>query len=130
MERELIKSYTKEEFEVQTFCSGGPGGQHQNKTESGVRIIHKPTGLKAESREHRSQLQNKKEAFKKLAKLIILKDSQEEKFEHLRNNERVRTYTESRHEVKDHRTNMVYNYENVLFKNGFEKVINDCVKLM
>ena len=37
------------ELEMQTFCSGGPGGQHQNKTQSGVRLIHK-SGVRAESR--------------------------------------------------------------------------------
>jgi len=42
----------------QTFRSGGPGGQHQNKTESGVRYIHKPTGVAAESRTERSQFKN------------------------------------------------------------------------
>ena len=40
------------------FRCGGPGGQHQNKTESGVRYIHKPTGVAAESRSERSQYQN------------------------------------------------------------------------
>jgi peptide chain release factor 2 len=47
-----------DELERQTFRSGGPGGQHQNKTESGVRYIHKPTGIAAESRSERSQHKN------------------------------------------------------------------------
>jgi peptide chain release factor 2 len=41
-----------------TFRSGGPGGQHQNKTESGVRWTHLPTGIAAESRNERSQHKN------------------------------------------------------------------------
>lgn len=41
-----------------TFRSGGPGGQHQNKTESGVRYTHLPTGIAAESRSERSQHKN------------------------------------------------------------------------
>lgn len=41
-----------------TFRSGGPGGQHQNKTESGVRYTHLPTGVAAESRSERSQTKN------------------------------------------------------------------------
>jgi protein subunit release factor B len=48
---------------IQTFRSGGKGGQHQNKTESGVRIIHPPSGARGESREFRSQLENKRAAF-------------------------------------------------------------------
>lgn len=66
MGRELLFSLTKDDFEVQTFRSGGKGGQHQNKTNSGVRIIHKESGARGESREERSQLQNKKIAFKRL----------------------------------------------------------------
>lgn len=42
----------------QTFSAGGPGGQHQNKTQSGVRLIHVPTGVRAESRTERSQHKN------------------------------------------------------------------------
>jgi peptide chain release factor 2 len=48
----------EDDLERQTFRSGGPGGQHQNKTESGVRFIHKPTGIYAESRNERSQHKN------------------------------------------------------------------------
>ncbi len=47
-----------DDLERQTFRSGGPGGQHQNKTESGVRFIHLPTGIAAESRSERSQHKN------------------------------------------------------------------------
>jgi peptide chain release factor 2 len=47
-----------EDLKRQTFRSGGPGGQHQNKTESGVRYIHIPTGVAAESRSERSQHKN------------------------------------------------------------------------
>jgi peptide chain release factor 2 len=47
-----------DELERETFRSGGPGGQHQNKTESGVRYRHVPTGITAESRNERSQHKN------------------------------------------------------------------------
>lgn len=62
-----IFSITKKDFEIQTFCSGGPGGQHQNKTESGVRIVHKDSEAVGESRTERSQHSNKKIAFKRLS---------------------------------------------------------------
>lgn len=47
-------------LEMQTFCSGGPGGQHQNKTQSGVRLIYKYKGMevRGESRTERSQPKN------------------------------------------------------------------------
>lgn len=65
--REKILSVTLKDCEVQTFRSGGPGGQKQNKTDSGARVIHHPSGARGESREERSQLQNKKRAFLRMA---------------------------------------------------------------
>jgi len=64
--KEHVFSLTKSDFEVQTFRSGGKGGQHQNKTDSGVRIIHRASGAVGESREEREQVRNKRTAFKKL----------------------------------------------------------------
>src|SRR3954469_18129878 len=58
-----------------TFRSGGPGGQHQNKTESGVRYTHIPTGVAAESRTERSQTKNSANAMALLkAKLYKLEE--------------------------------------------------------
>jgi peptide chain release factor 2 len=50
----------EKDLEMQTFCSGGPGGQHQNKTQSGVRLIYKYKGteVRGESRTERSQPKN------------------------------------------------------------------------
>ena len=57
--------------DVQTFRAGGKGGQHQNTTESGVRLVHRPTGVRVESRTHRSQHRNRVEALARLrAKLV------------------------------------------------------------
>src|SRR3954447_14158631 len=61
------------------FRSGGPGGQHQNKTESGVRYTHLPTGIAAESRSERSQHKNDVNALATLkAKLIRLEEEKRE----------------------------------------------------
>lgn len=59
---------TIDDCEVHTFRAGGKGGQHQNKTDSGVRVIHPPSGARGESREHRSQLHNKRAAFGRMAR--------------------------------------------------------------
>jgi len=64
--KELLFSITRKDFRVDTFRSGGKGGQKQNKTDSGVRITHFDSGAVGESREERSQFQNKKKAFRKL----------------------------------------------------------------
>jgi len=64
--KELLFSICKKDFNIQTFKSGGPGGQHQNKTDSGVRIIHSVSGAVGESRTDKSQYRNKKLALKRL----------------------------------------------------------------
>lgn len=66
-----------EDIEVQTFRSGGAGGQYQNTTESGVRLIHKPTGLVAESREERSQHQNREICLRRLKGLLARREEEE-----------------------------------------------------
>ena len=48
------------------FRAGGKGGQHQNTTNSGVRLVHRPTGIRAESRTERSQLANRRRALARL----------------------------------------------------------------
>ncbi len=55
-----------EECEVETFRSGGPGGQHVNKTDSAVRVRHLPTGLVVVCQEERSQLRNRGICLEKL----------------------------------------------------------------
>lgn len=52
--------------ELQTFSSGGPGGQHQNRSRTGVRIIHHASGARGECREERSQWENKKRAWRRM----------------------------------------------------------------
>lgn len=51
---------------VDTFRAGGPGGQHQNTTESGVRLVHLPTGIQVEARDERSQHRNRALALDRL----------------------------------------------------------------
>lgn len=67
MTRTRILSVTIHDCEVQHFRSGGKGGQNQNKRDTGTRVIHRPSGARGESREERSQLQNKRKAFVRMA---------------------------------------------------------------
>src|SRR5260221_14400690 len=68
-----------DELKRDVFRCGGPGGQHQNKTESGVRYTHIPTGVAAESRSERSQHKNDNLALALLkAKLIRLEEEKRE----------------------------------------------------
>ena len=65
--RRLILSITIKDCEVQTFRCGGNGGQNVNKRDTGVRIIHRASGARGEARDERSQLQNKKLAWRRMA---------------------------------------------------------------
>jgi len=53
------------------FVGGGPGGQHRNKTESAVRLVHRPTGLAVTATERRSQAQNRAAALERLRAALV-----------------------------------------------------------
>ena len=59
--------------ELSTYRSSGPGGQHRNKVETAVRITHRPTSVVANATEQRSQLENRRNAMKRLRSKIALK---------------------------------------------------------
>ena len=63
--KKLLFSLTAKDFEFQTFCTGGNGGQHRNAKQNGVRCIHKESGARAEHRDGRDQRKNKEAAFQK-----------------------------------------------------------------
>jgi len=66
-----------DEIEIETFKSGGAGGQHVNKTESAIRIIHKPSGIIVACQNERSQLANRNLAMKMLAARLAQRDREE-----------------------------------------------------
>ncbi len=104
-----------EDIEVETRRSTGAGGQHINKTESAIRIIHKPTGIIVQCQQERSQIQNRETAMNMLrSKLIELRERErEEKELELRGDvkkiewgSQIRSYVFHPYNmVKDHRTN-------------------------
>ena len=53
--------------DVEFFIAGGPGGQHRNKVETGVRLVHRPTGITVTATERRSQHANLEAAFERMA---------------------------------------------------------------
>jgi protein subunit release factor A len=107
--RELIFRTTIKDCTVQTFRAGGNGGQNQNKRDTGVRIIHRPSGARGESREERSQLQNKKAAFRRMGLSAVYRSWLHaqlagEPLPESTSTARVRTYHFVERRVKDHRS--------------------------
>ena len=110
---------------IESCKSSGAGGQHINKTESAVRLTHKPTGIVIECQEERSQFKNKDKALKMLkTKLLDMKvTEQNEKIASDRKNqvgtgdrsERIRTYNYPQGRVTDHRIGLtLYSLEQFL----------------
>lgn len=66
--RQKLFSVTLKDCRVDTFCTGGHGGQNQNAKKMGVRITHPPSGAVGECREERYQHTNKVRAFTRMAK--------------------------------------------------------------
>lgn len=56
----------EQEVEVETYRASGPGGQHRNVTDSAVRLLHRPSGVRVSATESRSQHQNREQAFQRL----------------------------------------------------------------
>ena len=77
-EAEEVGEFDPEDCEITTMHCGGKGGQHVNKVETGVRIVHKPTGLVVTCTEERSQVQNKQKAIRRLQKILASKQSENE----------------------------------------------------
>ena len=69
-EAEVVGELDVSDCEITTMHCGGKGGQHVNKVETGVRVVHKPTGIVVTCTEERSQVQNKQKAMKRLQSIL------------------------------------------------------------
>ncbi len=115
------------DLQIETHRSGGAGGQHVNKTESAIRIIHIPTGTVVDCQDERSQYKNKEKAMKILRSRIYenMCREQNEKIAGERRSqvgtgdrsERIRTYNFPQGRVTDHRIGLTL-YKLLQFMDG------------
>ena len=113
------------DLQIDTYRSGGVGGQHVNKTESAIRITHIPTGTVVECQDERSQHKNKDRAMK-ILRSKILEAEREKQHDAIAGerkaqvgtgdrSERIRTYNYPQGRVSDHRINLtLYKIEAIL----------------
>jgi len=123
-----------DDLEIDTFCASGPGGQHVNKTESAVRIIHRPTGLVVTCQDEKSQHKNRNKAMRVLkARLYDLKRAeQEQELAAMRRSqvgsgdrsERIRTYNFPQGRVSDHRIGLTLHRLEAVMDGDLDELID------
>lgn len=131
---EVELNIKKEDLEIETKRSGGAGGQHVNKTESAVRMKHKPTGIVVECESDRSQIRNRELAYKVLCARVYAHLQQERKAKEAslrrqqigsgERSEKIRTYNFMQNRVTDHRINHSI-YELEKFMDGSLHLMTD-----
>jgi len=123
------------DLRIDTYRASGAGGQHVNKTESAVRIVHVPTGVVAECQDGRSQIKNKETAMKMLrskmyeAKLKEHNDAIANKRKTLVStgdrSAKIRTYNYPQGRVTDHRINLTLYHLDSIMNGDIQHILDE-----
>ncbi len=127
-----------EDLNVETMRAGGPGGQHQNKTESAVRITHRPTGVVVVCRDDKSQHKNRAKAMRMLRSRIyeakLAKDAAQRADQRRTQigsgdrSERIRTYNFPQNRLTDHRIGLTLYQLDQIIAGDMSEVIDSLQK--
>ena len=122
------------DLQIDTYRSGGAGGQHVNKTESAIRITHIPTGVVVECQDERSQYKNKDRAMKILRSKLYEAEQQRQEAERASErrsqvgsgdrSERIRTYNYPQGRVSDHRINLTLHRLESIMNGDLDELID------
>ena len=126
-----------EDLRIDTFRSGGAGGQHVNKTESAIRVTHLPTGTVVECQDQRSQRENKERALKVLRSRLLQQkqDAYDEAYNAQRQSqvgsgdrsEKIRTYNFPQDRVTDHRIGLTLRNLQGVLDGDLDRVIEPLI---
>ena len=120
---------TEKDLRIDYYRGSGAGGQKKNKTSSACRIVHVPTGLMACAEDSRSQGQNKRNAFRRLAdKLVPIIKAAIQGERPALSTETVRSYREKESQVIDKRLDATFDYWGVLKGNDFDDLVEALVR--
>ncbi len=126
------------DLEISTYKSSGPGGQYVNKTESAIRIVHKPSGLVVTCQSERNQLQNKETAMALLSARLLraqeeadlskLTTERRDQIGWAKRSEKMRTYNFPQDRVTDHRINKSWHDIEGVMNGKIDKIIKAFAK--
>lgn len=126
------------ELKIDTFRSGGPGGQHANKVETGVRVTHVPTGISVESTTERSQHQNRQVAMALLEHELKTRQARaaKERQNQIRRrqvrgaerSEKIRTYNFPQDRITDHRVGKSWHQIDRVLDGDLDKIVTELIK--
>ena len=122
------------DLEIETHRASGAGGQHIYKTDSAVRIVHKPTGITVNCQDGRNQIANKETALRIIRARVYdyYKQKKEEEEGRIRRSkigtgdrsEKIRTYNYPQNRVSDHRIGLTINQLDRIMEGKLDDIVN------
>jgi peptide chain release factor 1 len=126
-----------EDLRIDTFCASGAGGQHVNRTESAVRIMHLPTEIVVSCQNARSQFQNREQALRMLRSKLFEFEREQAAAERGAaraamvgsgdRSEKIRTYNFPQDRITDHRIGKNFSNLPKILAGEFAEIVEECV---